>query len=227
MRWAIAVSIVFHMAAFSLVFRTPRGDMRAYPRSINVDLISSPPPLKGVKNAAAQQTVTPEQKKVQKKVEKPPEDTRMAELNAKKKPRREQTKPQPEPQKEEPQRNEQPEPQNEGLPDGVELGSEFGSARLDAAGFDSPTFLNILFGKIRREWDNPFEGDESISCTIFFQIDRGGRITDSAIEAPSGIEAYDQAALRAVLSTKSPPLPNQFELDQLGIHLVFRYNPNL
>ncbi len=224
MRWALAVSIVLHMAALSLVFKAPHGGARAYPRSINVNLISSPPPLKGVKNAAPQQTVVPDPKKVQKKIEKPPEETRVAEINKAKKPRREQAK-QPEPQKEEARRDERTEKGNEGLPEGVELGSEFGSARLDAAGFESPTYLNILFGKIRREWDNPFEGDESISCTIFFQIDRHGRITDSAIEAPSGIEAYDQAALRAVLSTKAPPLPNQYELDQLGIHLVFRYNP--
>jgi TonB family protein len=225
MRWAIAVSMVLHLAALSLVFKAPRADIRAYPRSINVDLISSPPPLKGVPSPAPQKSVTPEQKKVQKKIDKPPEATRVTELNPKKKPRPEKAKPQPEPQKEEPPTEERVDTRNEGLPDGVELGSEFGSARLDAAGFDSPTFLNILFGKIRREWDNPSEGDESISCTIYFQIERGGKIIDSAIEAPSGIEAYDQAALRAVLSTKAPPLPNQYELDQLGIHLVFRYNP--
>jgi len=223
MRWAIAVSLMLHLAALSLVFKAPRADSRAYPRSINVNLFSSPPPLKGVQNASGQ-AAAPEPKKVQKKVEKPPEDTRMAEINKNKKPRRE-TKPQPTPPKEETQRQkERSDSRNEGLPEGVDLGSEFGSARLDA-GFDSPTYLNILFGKIRRQWDNPFEGDETIACTIYFLIARDGKINDSAIESPSGIEAYDQAALRAILSTKAPPLPNQYELDQLGIHLVFRYNP--
>jgi len=225
MRWAIAVSIVLHMAALSLVFKAPRADVWAYPRSINVNLISSPPPLKGVQNPASSKAVVPEQKKVQKKVEKPPEETRMAELNPKKKPRREQPKPEPPPPKEETRREEKAESRSEGLPDGVELGSEFGSARLDAAGFDSPTYLNILFGKIRREWDNPFEGDESIKCVIFFVVGRDGHLLDSAIESPSGIEAYDQAALRAVLSTRPQPLPGQFELDELGIHLEFTYIP--
>jgi TonB family protein len=63
------------------------------------------------------------------------------------------------------------------------------------------------------------------SCIIYFVVDRSGRISDSAIEKSSGMPAYDQAALRAVLASKPPPLPNQFGSDELGIHLEFKYIP--
>ncbi len=115
--------------------------------------------------------------------------------------------------------------ERKGLPEGVELGSEFGSARLDATGFDSPYYLNVLFSKIRNRWDNPYEGIDTVGCTIYFVIDRKGKIVDSAIENSSGLSAYDHAALRAVLAAKPPPLPNQFGSEELGIHLQFRYLP--
>jgi TonB family protein len=222
MKWAIIASLVLHLAILSLVFKTPRSGERKYPPVMIVRL-ASPPPLRGVQQPAVQQTSAPEAAKVQKKAEKPPEDTRTVDVSKKKKPRREQ-KPTPEPPKEETNRQTQ-ESQSKGLPEGVDLGSEFGAARLDAAGFESPTYLNILFGKIRSNWDNPFEGGDSIKCTIYFAINRDGKIFDAAVESPSGIEAYDQSALRAILTTKAPPLPNQFELSELGIHLVFRYIP--
>ena len=94
-----------------------------------------------------------------------------------------------------------------------------------AAGFDSPYYLNILFNKINNLWDNPFEGQEQIKCVIYFVVGREGKIIDSAIETSSGISAYDQAALRAVLGCKPPRLPNQFDSPELGIHLEFLYTP--
>ena len=222
MRLAIVISFVIHMAALSLVFKGPRAGEHKYP-AITIVKIVSPPPARGAQQPQVQQAVK-EKPKQQKNIQKTPEDPRTVDINKKKKQRPEQ-KPKPPPPEQEEPRQETQESKNKGLPDGVDLGSEFGSARLDAAGFDSPTYLNILFGKISREWDNPFEGDESIKCVIYFEVNREGRILDSAVETPSGYEAYDQAALRAVLGTRPPPLPNQYDSDHLGIHLEFRYVP--
>jgi TonB family protein len=225
MRWAIAISIVLHMAALSLVFKGSRDRGKLYPANPMFVHLASPPPLQGIQNPAVEKPAEPEVKQAPKKVQKPPEETRVAEINPKKKPKREQPKEKPTPPKEDTPPQETQETKSKGLPEGVELGSEFGSARLDAVGFDSPTYLNILFGKIRNQWENPFETDQTIKCIIYFVVGREGRILDSAIETPSGIEAYDQAALRAVLATRPPPLPNQYESDELGIHLEFRYVP--
>jgi TonB family protein len=224
MRWAIAISILVHILALSLVFRTPGASDRKYPSAMMVRL-SAPPISRGVPEPGVQQAsqVTPP-KQTKNKVE-TPKNTRTTEINDKKKPKRQQ-KEEP-PKKEETRTEEANENKSKGLPEGVNLGSEFGSARLDAAGFESPTFLNVLFSKIKNLWDNPVQGSDKVQCTIYFVVSRDGMIIDSAIEQSSGIAAFDQSALRAVLSVKSPPLPNQFELEELGIHLEFVHLPEL
>jgi TonB family protein len=223
MRWAIGISIALHLLMLTLVFRGSHIDKKAYPPVINVHLIPSSPPLLGVQNPAVEQsTPTPKQ---QKKIAPPKEETRVAEVNPQKRPKR--SEPKPSPPKEETAKVSSTESKSKGLPEGVQLGSEFGFAQLDATGFDSPIYLNVLFGKIRNAWENPYEGANKIQCTIYFVISRDGKITDSAVEKSSGIEAYDQAAQRAVLGSNPPPLPGQFGSDELGIHLEFQYLPNM
>jgi TonB family protein len=185
--------------------------------------LASPPPSLGVQNPRIEQTQAQAVKP--KKIESPQDEARMAEVNRLKRPKRQQPKAIPLPEEPNPSK-EIAESKSRGLPEGVDLGSEFGFARLDATGFDSPYYLNVLFGKIRNQWENPFEGPDTVQCTIYFVISRDGKIIDSAIEKPSGISAYDQAALRAVLSSRPPPLPGQFGSDELGIHLEFQYIPS-
>jgi TonB family protein len=213
--------MIVHMVFFGFVFKNSSEKMKDYPPVMMVRL-ASPPPARGVEKPAVAKTKT--KSKIIKKTETPKTETRVTELNKRKKPARKKTETKPARQTD----TETPKTQTQekqGLPEGVELGSEFGSARLDASGFDSPYYLNIVFSKIRRSWDNPFEGGDTVSCVIYFVIDRRGKISDSAIENSSGLSAYDQAALRAVLGSKPPPLPNQFGSEELGIHLEFRYIP--
>jgi TonB family protein len=221
MRWAIAISIVLHCLALSLMFRGSSAKQMGYPTAIIVHL-ASPPPARGVESPASSKAAQPAVQEKPKKVAELQKDARISDINPKKKPTRQQPKPEPQPAREEARTTET---KSKGLPEGVELGSEFGSARLDESGFDSPYYLNILLSKIRNQWDNPFEGTDTVLCTIYFVISRDGRILDSAVESSSGIAAYDQSALRAVLSSKPPPLPNQFASDELGIHLEFQYLP--
>lgn len=222
MRWAIISSLIIHGIIFAFILKNSSEKMNKYPEVMMVHL-ASPPPARGVEKPAVQapksktKTIKPETKKP---------ETRVAEVNPRKKPKRKTAKPKPkQATTEKPTTQENIVSQNKGLPQGVELGSEFGSARIDAAGFDSPYYLNIVFSKIRRGWDNPYEGNDTVSCIIYFVVDRSGRISDSAVEKSSNWPAYDQAALRAVLASKPPPLPNQFGSDELGIHLEFRYIP--
>jgi TonB family protein len=211
------------MIFFGFVFKNSSEKMKDYPSFITVRL-ASPPPARGVEKPAVAKTETKTKSKTIKKTEPAKTDTRVAEVNKRKKPARKKTETKPARQTDTETSKTQTQ-EKQGLPEGVELGSEFGSARLDAAGFDSPYYLNIVFSKIRRSWDNPLESADTISCIIYFVIDRRGKISDSAIESSSGLSAYDQAALRAVLGSKPPPLPNQFGSEELGIHLEFRYIP--
>ncbi|MEE9553465.1 MAG: TonB family protein [candidate division Zixibacteria bacterium] len=222
MRWAIVTSLIVHGFFISLVFKNSDGKATTYPRVIPVRLASMPV-TKGVKKPAATESKSRKTKKTE-KIETQQDKTRLAEVNRRKRPKKKQQSPKPAVEENEPV-EEQIVDQNKGLPEGVELGSEFGSARLDAAGFDSPYYLNVIFSKIRNRWDNPYEGLDSVGCVIYFVVNRRGKISDSAIEKSSGYAAYDQAALRAVLAAKPPPLPNQFNSEELGIHLEFKYIP--
>jgi protein TonB len=223
MRWGVISSLIIHSIFIGLVFKGSARKTSQYPPVMMVRL-ATPPPIKGTTKPAAVEAPKEVPAKKTEKVESSEEKPRMAEVNRRKRPARKKETPKPEVKKE-PAAEQTMEYGKQGLPEGVELGSEFGSARLDAAGFDSPYFLNVLFSKIRNRWDNPYEGIDTINCTIYFVVDRTGRIIDSAIENSSGLAAYDQAALRAVLAAKPPPLPNQFGSDELGIHLQFRYLP--
>lgn len=225
MRWAVISSLIIHSIFIGLVFKGSAKKTSQYPPVMMVRL-AIPPPVKGTAKPAAIETPERAPAKKTEQIESSKEKPRMAEVNRRKKPKRETETPKKKPAAEaEPATKEITEQQKKGLPEGVELGSEFGSARLDAAGFDSPYYLNVLFSKIRNRWDNPYEGIDTIDCTIYFVVDRKGKIIDSAIESTSGLSAYDQAALRAVLAARPPPLPNQFGSEELGIHLQFRYLP--
>lgn len=225
MRWAVISSLFLHSVFIGLVFKGAAKKTDQYPPVMMVRLASLPV----VKGAARPASVETSKKTTTKKTKKPEsskEKPRMAEVNKRKRPERKRETPGPEAEvKKETAAREAIESERKGLPEGVDLGSEFGSARLDATGFDSPYFLNVLFSKIRNRWDNPYEGIDTIHCTIYFVVDRKGKIIDSAIENSSGLSAYDYAALRAVLAARPPPLPNQFGSEELGIHLQFRYLP--
>jgi len=107
-------------------------------------------------------------------------------------------------------------------------GSKFGGAAVDNASFDYPYWFVQAFSKIERNWRNPIFSNKAISCIIYFQVIRSGRIIKSEIEKSSGIDAFDSACERAIyISEPLPPLPNQFTEEIIGIHLEFPYSPGL
>lgn len=111
-----------------------------------------------------------------------------------------------------------------------ELGTQYGlgngisAATVDGVGFGSPYYLTLVFGKIRHLWENPVQTSTILRVTIYFKILRGGQITDTEVEKSSGIELFDQSAMRAILSSAPfPPLPTEYTGKYLGIHLEFEY----
>jgi len=120
-----------------------------------------------------------------------------------------------------------------GLPDGQKdvsenlgTGSKFGGAAIDDASFDYPYWFVQAFDKIERNWSNPIYANQPLSCIIYFQVIRSGRIIKIEIEKSSGVDAFDRACERAMnLSQPLPPLPDQFTEEIIGIHLEFPYAP--
>lgn len=109
----------------------------------------------------------------------------------------------------------------------ISLGGGLGSAHVEGGDFGSPYYLNIAFGKIRGAFTNPLrQTNLPVRATIYFKILKDGKILEPIIESSSGISVFDQAALRAVLSTDPlPPLPQEYKGEWLGIHLEFEFLP--
>ncbi len=104
------------------------------------------------------------------------------------------------------------------------LGHGISSAQVDAYNFGSPYYLSLVFGKIKDAWENPVQSSSTLMTTIYFRILRDGSIVEAKVEKTSGIDLFDQSAMRAIItSTPFPPLPNEFSGEYLGIHLEFEY----
>ncbi len=104
------------------------------------------------------------------------------------------------------------------------LGNGISAATVDGVGFGSSYYLSLVFGRIRDLWDNPVEASAILRVTIYFKILRDGQILDARVEKSSGIDVFDQSAMRAILTgTPFPPLPTEYRGEYLGIHLEFEY----
>jgi TonB family protein len=178
-----------------LLISSPFNKSKTYPTIYQVSLISLP--KLEIKTAEAKAETKPEPKVTVKEKALPKKTT------VKKK--------QPEPE-EQPKTQEQPQTQEiEGL----------GQATFEGEKLESPYYAGIVFAKIKSMWRNPVEGT-SLQATITFKIQREGEVTQAAIEASSGNNLYDQAALRAVLSASPlPPLPTHYAGNDLTVHLNF------
>ena len=104
-------------------------------------------------------------------------------------------------------------------------GEGIGSAVLEGKGLENTYYVDLMLQKIKESWRNPVKGG-LLKATVYFKIQRDGKIIDAEVEAPSGVSIFDQSALRAVISASPlPPLPSQFTSEYLGVHLEFEYTP--
>lgn len=105
-----------------------------------------------------------------------------------------------------------------GLPD-IKPKIYTGSGR----GFTYSYYLNILLNKINKNWHNPYKGkDVVLKSTVYFEVDKKGKIYNVRLEESSGDNMYNETTIRAVtLAKKLPPLPKEFADDYLKVHLEF------
>ncbi len=91
--------------------------------------------------------------------------------------------------------------------------------------FEFPWYLRLMINRISRNWRNPYAGQaEVVLCTIYFRIQRDGRIDDARVEKSSGEASFDRAALRAVInSSPLTQLPPDYGESRLTVHLDFEY----
>jgi TonB family protein len=106
---------------------------------------------------------------------------------------------------------------------GLSTGGGAGSGSyLDVADFCCPEYIATMVDRIRGAWQQP--SGSAGTVIVKFTIQRDGRLTDPLIEQRSSSTVADNAALRAVIVTKTlNALPPQYPNPTLGVHLSFKY----
>jgi TonB family protein len=112
---------------------------------------------------------------------------------------------------------------------GTAAGSALGTSAFGAVvgALDNPAFtydyyLERMLALIEAQWTRP-PSEQPLEAVLHFRIARDGRVTDLEIAQPSGVNAFDLAALRAVANAAPlPPLPGSYASDSLGVNLIVR-----
>jgi TonB family protein len=218
-RSALLASTLFHaFAIWALFFFIAPGRIRAQPAVIQVALVNLPQgafrPAQGspVDAPAPREDPKPKPKPAPKN-EAPPEKNAVRPVDAKR----------PVPSRPAP-----------GLPSGQKMATAAlgvpglsGDVTVDASDFEFTYYLLAVRNRIGQNWGAPaglVTNGEPVRCTVFFRIDRLGRITDAKLEQSSGVPFFDQSAVRAVnVSSPLPPLPAGYGSSSLGVHFGFQY----
>ena len=215
-RALIASTLAHAIVVWALFFFVPSAPARIVPTTINVALVNLPPgrtlPARGVPAdtpAPAEEAPDPKQAVE----EAPPEKNAVRPPDATKAP---------------------PKRPTPGLPEG---GTALPEAAMGASGlkgtlavdgdFRWTYWLLAVRAAVDRNWGGSpgvITGGKPIHCTVYFQVDRGGRIKDVRLTESSGVPFFDQKAVRAV--TVSDPLlrlPDDYRNDWVGVHFGFEY----
>lgn len=89
-------------------------------------------------------------------------------------------------------------------------------------------WLLAVRSAVDRNWGGSpgvITGGRPIRCTVYFRVDRNGRVRDVKLTESSGVGFFDQKAVRAV--TVSDPLvrlPEDYRNDWVGVHFGFEYS---
>jgi protein TonB len=143
----------------------------------------------------------------------------------------------PEPEKPKPEVKKEPEPEikavePEVVDDPPAVEAEPAPAQIvtgpsvSATDSDFPfaQYLSTVESRIHRNW-NPHQMGRLVSCTLHFKIARNGTVSQVTLIRNSGVGVYDRESIRAVSTTRLPPLPPQYRGTFLGITLTFNLEP--
>jgi len=116
---------------------------------------------------------------------------------------------------------------------GIDVSTKVGAGSGDAegenigGGSNVPYNLGLVLSVIERSWRNPVTSSKTITCTLYFQINRDGTIlTTPIVEKSSGLAVFDQSCIQAIMRAgQFPAFPTDFGYDYIGLHLDFEYAP--
>lgn len=219
--WSLLVHVLGLLAIVFWGNRVTRAVVQP-PRTISVRMQFESPPQEPEREADPVTTPpAPEQ-------EKPPE------LPPKEVPRKPERRPEPEPEPE--RRIETPPPEETPADDDAADPAEAAPPELGVGGptvqtdtdFPFAWYLNQVEGRIAAGWrprQLGFRDRTRISCAVHFVIARGGAVSQVTLTESSGLGVYDREALRAVRTTRLPPLPPTYGGATLGVTFIFNLEP--
>ena len=89
-------------------------------------------------------------------------------------------------------------------------------------------YVQAVEGRIVANW-HPRQlgfGDKAVvSCSVHFVIARNGAISQVRLVRNSGMGVFDREAVRAVQTSRLPPLPPQYRGGDLGVTFDFNLEP--
>lgn len=197
---AVIFSFFLHVFLFSLaLFLYTQVQPRAFiPQAYRVKLVALPADLVAQTTPAEAPAPQPEKKQERKAASKAKSpETRKSDMAGVKQAKKQART---------------PEPPDETVPaaPGPAGASGGGVAVSTPEDFKFAAYGTIIREKIRSRW-HPQEGMRGLKATVSFRILRSGRVGESHLAAGSGNFYFDQAAMRAILSSSPfPPLPEEF-----------------
>ena len=223
----LPVSILVHAIALVVVFMfgnyVARNPVRPT-HSIKVKMIHMPPPQVIEATVPDEPVVQPEpQKEI--KPELPPKE--LPKPKPEDKPKVE-AKPQEKIEVEDPKPKEQAETPDKPTEQVAKPIISGPSAADTDTNFPFAWYLSRVEGLIARNWKPRqigFGKRAVVSCAVHFSIARNGTVTQVTLVRNSGVGVFDRESLRAVQTTKLPPLPPQFTSPSLGGTFIFNLEP--
>ena len=100
-------------------------------------------------------------------------------------------------------------------------GGGTGGVTLDVTDFCCPDYIVEMKDLIQQNW-NGKQGRSGLT-KMMFTIQKDGRLDGIRLETPSGFDALDNEAARALRVTRLPPLPSRYPNPTLTVHLEFAY----
>jgi protein TonB len=123
-------------------------------------------------------------------------------------------------------------PAGTGAGTGSGKGASVGVGGSSVSGTDSDFpfayYVQAVEGRIVANW-HPRQlgfGDRAmVSCSVHFVIGRGGVVSQVRLVRNSGLGVFDREAVRAVQTSRLPPLPPQYRGGDLGVTFDFNLEP--
>ncbi|MBU4444960.1 MAG: TonB family protein [Candidatus Marinimicrobia bacterium] len=97
--------------------------------------------------------------------------------------------------------------------------------KVEIQDFTFTYYLNIIHHRIQKQWNPSYQSqaeNSTINTIVGFTILRDGTVRNIVLEKSSDRFLFDQAAQRAIYALgQLPPLPQQFNNDELFVHIQF------